>query len=104
MLTKKVARGFTPAPSYPTYEYASKNGKRYKVAFDRGRIIPTPKGYREVIDCPDIDTDFTEYLKWIEDDHKRHSDKSFIDHPYGIFIGAWKNARWEDEAKRRGII
>lgn len=104
MLTKEVARGFSPAPNYPTYKYVSRSGKGYRARCDRGRITPTPKGYREVIDCPDIDTDFAEYLKWIEDDHKDVSDNEMRENPHGIYLGAWRNARWEDEAKRRGLI
>jgi len=104
MLTKESSRGFSPAFNYPTYKYVSRSGKGYKARCDRGRITPTPKGYREVIDCPDIDTDFTEYLKWIEDDHKGTPDKEFIESPFGVFIGTWRNARWYDEAKRRGLV
>ncbi len=104
MLTKEVAKGFSPAPEYPTYKYISRSGKGYKARCDRGRIIPTPTGYREVIDCPDIDTDFAKYLEMIKDEHKDKTDEDMRDHPYGIFIGAWRNARWEDEIKRRGLI
>ena len=103
MLTKKVARGFSPALNYPTYMYISKSGKGEKGRYDMGRIIPTPKGFREVIKYHNEDEHFTDYLKWIEEEHQRHSDNSMKAHPYGIFIGAWRNARWEDETKRRGL-
>jgi len=104
MLTKEVAKGFLPAPSYPTYKYVNRSGRGYRARRDRGRITPIPKGYREVVDCPDIDTDFTEYLKWIEDDHKDRSNEEMKEYPFGIFLGAWRNAHWYDEAQRRGLV
>jgi len=103
MLTKEVSRGFNPMLNYPTYIYISKKGGE-RGRFDGGRIKPIPKGYREVIRHLDENTHFTEYLKWIEEEHKAKSDSSFIEHPYGIFIGRWRNARWQDEAKQRGLV
>ncbi len=103
MLTKESSHGFCPHESYPTYEYRSKMGNRIKAKCGGGRILPKPKGYTEVIRLKNIDEDFAHYLEWIQDDHRKIPDSKFIEHPYGIFIGAWRNARWQDEAQRRGL-
>lgn len=104
MLTKKSSHGFNEHQSYPIYEYCSKSGNRLMANCDGSRIVPTPKGYSEVIRYHNADEDFAHYLKWIEEDHKGIPDERFKDSPHGVFIGQWRNARWGDEAKRRGII
>ena len=104
MLTKESSHGFSPHPAYPVYEYKSRSGKGTKGHCDGSRMNPAPKGFREVIRYHNEDEDFADYLKWIEGDHKDNPDQSFIDSPYGIFIGAWRNARWFDEAQRRGLV
>ena len=103
MLTKEVALGFSPA-KYPTYEYLSKSGKRRITAnLDGSRIVPPPKGHREGIRFTDADEHFADYLKWLEDEHTGIPSSEFLQHPGGIFIGRWRNARWIDEAKRRNL-
>jgi len=104
MLTKESSSGFSPALSYPTYIYISKSGKGKKARCDMGRIVPTPKGFRETIEFHNEDEHFVHYLEWVEEEHKGHSNSQMKAHPYGIFIGHWRNARWFDEAKRRGLV
>ncbi len=104
MLTKESSRGFNEMFSYPTYQYQSKKGNRTQANCDGSRILPKPKGYSEVIRFHNADEHFADYLKWIEEDYKAKPDQAFIDHPYGIFIGHWRNARWFDEAQRRGLV
>jgi len=104
MLTKESSRGFNEMSSYPTYEYYSKRGNRHTAKCDGSRIIPTPKGYTERIEYATVEDHFADYLKWLEDDHKDIPDEKMKAHPYGIFIGNWRNARWFDEAQRRGLI
>ena len=103
MLTKESSLGFNEHSSYPTYEYRSKQGNRVKAKCDGGRILPKPRGYTEIIRYQNADEDFRAYLKWIERDCSRFSDLQLLEHPYGIFVGAWSNARWMDEIKRRGL-
>ncbi len=104
MLTKEKAHGFNRAKSYPTYKYPTNSGKGYKARCDMGRIVPTPKGHREVVEYHNEDEHFTDYLQWIKDEHKDIPNKRMREHPYGIFIGTWRNARWFDEAQRRGLV
>ena len=104
MLTKENASGFNPALAYPTYEYLTNSGKGYKARFDGGRIIPKPKGHREVVRYHNEDEHFTDYLKWNTEAHKDIPDRQLREHPYGIFIGTWRNARWHDEAVRRDLV
>ena len=104
MLTKKSSRGFSPAFQYPTYLYLSKTGRRETANCDGSRMIPTPKGYREVIRYHSEDEAFADYLKWNTEDFKGISDERMRDNPFGIFIGTWRNARWYDEAQRRGLV
>ncbi len=103
MLTKESSRGFSPADSYPTYEYRSKSGRGLTANCDGSRIIPAPKGYVEAIRYHNEDEQFADYVKMITDEYKDIPDEKFKEHPYGIFIGRWRNARWMDEATRRGI-
>jgi len=104
MLTKENSRGFIPHISYPVYEYLSKKGNRMQAKYDGGRITPKPKRYTEIIRYHNEDEDFETYLKWITEDHKDISDQRMKESPYGIFIGTWRNARWFDEAQRRGLV
>jgi len=104
MLTKESSKGFSPAPDYPTYEYINRSGRGKRARCDRGRIVPTPKGFREIIEFHNEDEHFADYLGWIEDEHKDKPDSLMSESPYGIFIGTWRNARWYDEAQRRGLI
>ena len=104
MLTKEVARGFYHANSYPVYEYVSKSGKRGQTSnLDGSRIIPLPRGYREVIRFHNRDEHFASYLKWLEEEHKGIPDEKLREYPNGRFIGRWRNARWSDEARRRNL-
>jgi hypothetical protein len=104
MLTKENSSGFSPALSYPTYRYISKTGKREIAKCDGGRILPKPRGYTEVIKFRNEDEHFQDYVRWNSEDLKDIPDERFMIHPYGIFHGNWRNARWHDEAKRRGLI
>ena len=104
MLTKESSRGFSPMNQYPTYEYRSKKGNRIRANFGGSRIVPTPKGYREVIRYQTVDEDFTSYLERIEDEHKGIPNERMIENSFGTFIGTWRNVRWYDEAQRRGIV
>jgi hypothetical protein len=104
MLTKESSRGFNPAISYPTYRYISKKGTREQANCDRSRILPKPRGYIEVIEFLNEEEHFQDYLKWNSKDLKGIPDEKFKEHPYGIFHGNWKNARWYDEAQRRELI
>ncbi len=104
MLTKESSQGFNPANSYPTYQYKSKNGRRGKAKCDGSRIVPKPKGYIETIECHDEDEHFRDYVRWNTEDHKDIPDGRFKEAPLGIFIGRWRNARWYDEAQRRGLV
>jgi len=103
MLTKENSSGFLPAKEYPTYQYLSKSGKREMARCDGSRMTLPPKGYREVVVYQNEDEHFADYLRWNTEDHKGISDQQLAEHPYGIFIGNWRNARWYDEAKRRGL-
>jgi len=103
MLTKESSRGFHPAGSYPTYRYISKKGTRELANCDKSRILPKPKGYTEVIEFHNEDEHFQDYVRWNSEDLKGILDKRFKQHPYGVFIGTWRNARWYDEAQRRGL-
>ncbi len=103
MLTKENSSGFI-RQDYPTYEYLNKSSKSIKACCDGSRITPCPKGYREVIRYANVDEAFADYLKSIIAEHKDHLDTHFLEHPYGIFIGHWRNARWFDEAKRRNLV
>jgi len=104
MLTKESSSGFSPAIQYPTYCYISKNGKREQANCHGSRILPKPKGYTEVIVFHNEDEHFADYVQWNTEDLKGVSDERFKEHPYGIFNGNWRNARWYDEAKRREIV
>ena len=104
MLTKKSSKGWSPMFSYPTYRYRSKSGKRETANCDGSRFLSIPKGYSEVIRYHDEDEHFASYLTWIADEHKGIPDSHFTESPYGIFIGTWRNARWQDEAQRRGLV
>jgi len=104
MLTKESSRGFNEMFSYPTYKYVSKRGTREEWNMDGSRMLSKPKGYTEHIVYADADTHFQEYLKMLEEEHQGMPDQRFIDHPYGIFHGTWRNARWYDEAQRRGLV
>lgn len=103
MLTKENSSGFI-RQDFPTYEYMSKSSKSIRACCDGGRIIPRPKGYREVIRYANAEEAFADYLKSIVDEHKGIADNRFQEHPYGVYIGYWRNARWFDEAKRRGLV
>ena len=103
MLTKESSRGFMQACQYPTYRYISKSGKREKAKCDGSRILPTPRGYTEIIDFHNEDEHFQDYLRWNTEDHKDIPDERFAEHPYGHFFGNWRNARWYDEAQRREL-
>ena len=104
MLTKENASGFNPAFDYPTYEYISNSGKGIKARCDGSRMIPNPKGHREVIRFLNEQEHFEYYIEGLIEEHRKHSNRSMKSHPYGIFIGQWRNARWFDEAKRRGLV
>ena len=104
MLTKENSSGFYPMKEYPTYRYLSKRGNREHNRMDGGRIIPPPKGYREVVEYQNEDEHFADYLRWNTEDHKNIPDQRLAEYPYGVFIGNWRNARWYDEAKRRGLV
>jgi len=104
MLTKESSRGFQRAESYPTYEYHSKSDKRTQGICGGSRIVPTPKGYIEVIRYHDEDEHFNDYVKWNAEDHADVSDERLKREPYGGFHGRWRNARWNDEAQRRNLI
>jgi len=67
-------------------------------------MLPTPKGYTEVIRYHNEGEDFINYLSWVKEEHKDIPNKRFIESPYGISIGRWRNARWHDEAQRRGLV
>lgn len=103
MITKESSEGFMAYYSYPVYEYQAKTANRFQANCDGSRMIPPPDGYTEVIRYADIDTHFTDYLRQIKDEYEHTKDGDFIDNPYGIFIGNKRNARWRDEAKRRGL-
>ncbi len=102
MLTKENSSGFIHQ-DFPTYEYLNKSSKMRKACCDGSRITPCPKGYREVVRYATADDAFADYLKALIDEFKDMPDSKFTEHPYGIFIGHWRNARWYDEAKRRGL-
>ena len=104
MLTKESSSGFCPAIQYPTYRYISKSGKRERANCDGSRILPKPRGYTEVIEFHNEDEHFADYLRWNMEALKGIPDERFKEHPYGVFHGNWRNARWYDEAKRRGLI
>ena len=88
MLTMESSRGFSEHSNYPVYEYVSKSGKRTQI--ERFH---------------DIEEHFTDYLRWIEEEHQGIPDSRFLypEKPYGVYIGSWRNARWMDEAQRRGL-
>ena len=102
MLTIESSLGFNPARSYPTYEYRSKSHK-IKAQFGGGRIKPIPKGFREVVRYATREDDFADYVKWLAEEHKDTSDAKLLETPWGPYIGRWRNARWQDEIKRRGL-
>ncbi len=104
MLTKESSRGFSEHFSYPVYEYKSRQGNKTQCRCDGSRIVPAPKGYSEVIRYNNIEEDFADYLKWVEQDHKDIPDERLKEYPNGVFIGTWRNARWHDEAQRRNLI
>ena len=103
MLTKESSNGFREHFSYPVYEYRSKRGNRTQGHCSGSRMVPTPKGYSEVIRYNNVNEDFASYLEWIEGDHKDLSNERMLESPYGNFIGRWRNARWTDEIQRRGL-
>jgi len=102
MLTKENSSGFI-RQDFPTYEYHNKSSTGIKACCDGSRIIPCPKGYREVVRYATADDAFADYLKALIDEHRNTPDSRLQEQPYGIFIGHWRNARWYDEAKRRGL-
>jgi len=104
MLTKESSSGFSPSLNYPTYRYLSRSGNREQANFDGSRMSTIPRGYREVIEYHNEDEHFADYLKWNTEDHKDIPDQRMAEHPYGIFHGHFRNARWFDEAKRRGLV
>ncbi len=104
MLTKESSRGFNEMFSYPTYRYISKRGTREEANCDGSRILPKPKGYTEVIEFHNVDEHFQDYVRWNAEDLNGIPDERFQEHPYGIFCGNWRNARWYDEAQRRGLV
>ena len=103
MLTKENSLGFI-RQDFPTYEYLNRSSKSIKACCDGSRIIPCPKGYREVIRYATADDAFADYLKSIIEEHKYIPDTHLKEKPYGVFIGHWRNARWFDEAKRRNLV
>lgn len=104
MLTKESSRGFPELVGYPAYEYHSRSGKGRRARMDLQRIIPCPRGYREVVRYADVNAHFTAYVEGLQEEHEGIPDSKFLEHPWGIFIGQWRNARWQDEAQRRGLV
>src|SRR4030042_244150 len=102
MLTKENSSGFI-WQDYPTWEYISRSGKGMTAHSDGSRMTPCPKGYREVVRYANADEAFAAYEKGLIEEHKELPDSKFIEHPHGIFIGHWRDARWYDAANRRGL-
>lgn len=102
MLTKENTSLWSPAIDYPTYEYVK--GSRSTWQLDRQRVIPCPRGFKEVIIHQNEDEDFKDYQKTIKNEHADLSNKQLLEHPAGKFYGKKRNARWMDEIKQRNLV